>query len=89
MPDLFMPFPLRMTMRTLLAGWLTVAAALVLALFTAAAEPAYDLVIRGGKIVDGTGNPWFTATSPCEETASPWSATFPPVKVSARSTPRG
>jgi N-acyl-D-aspartate/D-glutamate deacylase len=21
-------------------------------------EPAYDLVIRGGKIVDGTGNPW-------------------------------
>src|SRR5262249_24811182 len=25
----------------------------------AAAEPEYDLVIRKGKIIDGTGNPWF------------------------------
>jgi N-acyl-D-aspartate/D-glutamate deacylase len=24
-------------------------------------EPSYDLVIRNGKIVDGTGNPWFHA----------------------------
>jgi N-acyl-D-amino-acid deacylase len=23
--------------------------------------PAYDLVIRGGRVVDGSGNPWFTA----------------------------
>jgi N-acyl-D-aspartate/D-glutamate deacylase len=24
-----------------------------------AAEPAYDLIVRGGRIVDGTGNPWY------------------------------
>lgn len=24
-----------------------------------AAEPAYDLVIRNGRVIDGTGNPWF------------------------------
>jgi N-acyl-D-amino-acid deacylase len=27
--------------------------------FTHAADPQYDLIIRGGQIIDGSGNPWF------------------------------
>lgn len=33
----------------------------VQAVGAAKAEPSYDLVIRDGKVVDGTGNPWFYA----------------------------
>src|SRR5258708_32698709 len=35
------------------------AALLLAALMACAEEAPYDLVIRNGKIVDGTGNPWF------------------------------
>ena len=26
-----------------------------------AEEPVYDLVIRNGRVIDGSGNPWFLA----------------------------
>lgn len=43
-----------------IAGWMT---AIFILCTTAAAsageQPRYDLVIRGGRIVDGTGNPWY------------------------------
>jgi N-acyl-D-aspartate/D-glutamate deacylase len=40
-----------------IGAWVGLTLALVAG--EAAAEPAYDLIIRGGIIVDGTGNPWF------------------------------
>jgi N-acyl-D-aspartate/D-glutamate deacylase len=47
-------------MRTILFGALT-----LLALALPAGEPAlaqsYDLILRGGRVLDGTGNPWFAA----------------------------
>src|SRR5580693_3887141 len=32
---------------------------LLLAFFGAQADDTYDVILSGGKIVDGTGNPWF------------------------------
>ena len=41
------------------AGWLAVGALALATAFAGAQTPTYDLVIRSGRIVDGTGNPWF------------------------------
>jgi N-acyl-D-amino-acid deacylase len=35
--------------------------AMLLAAFASAQAPRYDLVVRNGRVVDGTGNPWYRA----------------------------
>src|SRR5438046_5186847 len=47
--------PLRPLVRCSLLYWISACAATALSLSGA----EYDLLIRNGKIVDGTGNPWF------------------------------
>ncbi|HZB25335.1 MAG TPA: hypothetical protein VE379_04320, partial [Vicinamibacterales bacterium] len=37
------------------------AAAGALALTAAAQPPRYDLIVRGGGVIDGTGGPWYRA----------------------------
>ena len=51
---------IRSVARSLTLAWLGVSASVLFGAATVfAADPAYDLLIRNGKIIDGTGNPWF------------------------------
>jgi len=50
----------RNSMKSRFQSWLLFCALVFLsATRVDAAEPTYDLILRGGKIVDGSGNPWF------------------------------
>src|ERR1700720_1469246 len=46
-------------MRAFIAFHVLATLTVAIAATTGAQTPAYDLVIRNGKIVDGTGSPWF------------------------------
>jgi len=45
--------------------------AVITSAFLHAAAAEYDLIIRNGKIVDGSGNPWFHGDVAINEIASP------------------
>ncbi|MEQ1728948.1 MAG: D-aminoacylase [Vicinamibacterales bacterium] len=47
--------------RTVLSCTLAAAAMLAWQTTTSSQAPSFDFVIRGGHVIDGTGNPWFSA----------------------------
>jgi N-acyl-D-amino-acid deacylase len=49
------------TMRALRTVALIAAAVIVAVVASRAQQPAYDLLIRNGRVIDGTGSPWYRA----------------------------
>ncbi|HUN72407.1 MAG TPA: D-aminoacylase [Steroidobacteraceae bacterium] len=54
-------------MRPLTRLFLALALALPVLCASAASEPSYDIVIRNGHIIDGTGSPWYSADLAIED----------------------
>lgn len=50
-----------MRARVIAGSVVTLAALLAMPMTMRSQSPAFDLVIRNGRVVDGTGNPWFVA----------------------------
>ena len=40
--------------------WNALGLIVLTAFASAVAQPRYDILIRGGRVLDGSGNPWFT-----------------------------
>ena len=56
-----LPWPASHTMRPLRCLTVVVTALAAAAIAGRAQEPAFDLLIRNGRVIDGTGNPWYRA----------------------------
>ena len=78
-----------MTLRTMLVTLVGTLAGAGAMLSAQPADTPYDLVIRGGKIVDGSGNPWYHGDLAVRGQRIVALGQVPPARPSAASTPRG
>ena len=56
----YFAFTTNVICRVVMKTWNVVAIIFLTAFGSAAAQPRYDILIRGGRVLDGSGNPWFT-----------------------------